>query len=84
VDCNFTLTIADCPTANQFNIKVLTGNGSSLIFNGSGSGIPLKINPPFPAAYHTAETNAPAGFVVATIPVGITPTGIAFNPNNLN
>jgi hypothetical protein len=55
VGCNFTLTVADCPTANQFNIKVLTGNGSSLIFNGSGSGILLKINPPFPAAYHTAD-----------------------------
>ena len=49
---------------------------------GSESGTPLTINPPFPVTYQVTETDASPGFVVATIPVGSTPIGIAFNPDN--
>ena len=70
VECNFTSTTVACPTAGDFNITATTGNGSSLSFNGSESGTPLKINPPFPVTYQVTETNAPQGFVVATVPVG--------------
>ena len=82
VQCNFISTTADCPTADTFNITATTGNGSSLSFGGSESGTPLMINPPFPVTYQVTESNATPGFVVATIPVGSDPIGIAFNPDN--
>ncbi len=84
VVCNFASTMVECPTANTFNITATTGNGSSLSFDGSESGTPLTINPPFPVTYHIMESNAPPGFVIDTIPVGNNPRGIAFNPINGN
>jgi YVTN family beta-propeller protein len=83
VDCNFTSLVA-CPTANQFIINATTGNGSSYTFSGSEGGTPLAINPPFPVTYQVTETSPTQGFVVATISVGNSPRGIAFNPNNGN
>ena len=71
-----------CPTADEFNITATTGNGSSLSFNGSESGTPLTINPPFPVTYQVTETSPTHGFVVATIPVGTVPFGVAFNADN--
>ncbi len=59
-----------------------TGNWSSISFNGSETGTPLRINPPFPVTYHVTETNAPPGFVVSTIFVQNDPTDFAFNPIN--
>ena len=83
VECNFTSsTSVPCPTAATFNITATTGNGSSLSFSGSEGGTPLRINPPFPVTYQVTESDAPAGFVIATIPVGSSPAGIAFNPDN--
>ena len=85
MECNFTPSSdVPCPTADEFNITATTGNGSSLSFNGSESGTPLKINPPFPVTYQVTETSPTQGLVVATIPVGSAPRGIAFNPNNGN
>ena len=83
VECNFTPSSdVQCPTADTFNITATPGNGSSYAFSGSESGTPLTINPPFPAPYQVTETDALQGFVVATIPVGSGPTGVAFNEDN--
>jgi len=82
VVCNFDYTNADCPTADIFNITATTINGSSISFSGTESGTSLRINPPFPLTYQVTETGVPLGFVVDTIPVGILPEGVAFNPNN--
>jgi YVTN family beta-propeller protein len=82
VECNFTSTTAECPTADEFNITATTDNGSSISFNGSETGTPLRINPPFLVTYQVTESNALPGFVIDNIPVGSAPQGIAFNPNN--
>ena len=82
VECNFTSSEVECPTADEFNITATTGNVSSLSFGGSESGTPLRINPPFPVIYQVTESNALPGFDVATIPVGSIPIGVAFNPDN--
>ena len=42
----------------------------------------MRINPPFPVTYQITETSPTQGFVVATIPVGTQPVGVAFNPDN--
>jgi YVTN family beta-propeller protein len=83
VKCNFT---SGCPTADKFNISVPTSNGSSLSFNGSESGMSLRINPPFSVSYQVTENNPPHGFVAGTMPLpaGSAPFGMAFNPNNGN
>ena len=82
VECNFTSSAVECPTAGDFNITATTGNGSSYTFSGSESGTPLTINPPFPVTYQVTETSPTQGLVVATIPVGTQPVGVAFNPDN--
>ena len=55
LDCNQTRglqlyfsTVADCPTADTFNITATTSNGSSISFNGSESGTPLDNKPAVP------------------------------------
>jgi YVTN family beta-propeller protein len=82
VVCNFASTIADCPTADLFNITVTTNNGSSISFNGSESGTPLTINPPFSLTYRVTEINAAQGFPINTIPVERGPVAVAFGLNN--
>jgi YVTN family beta-propeller protein len=82
VVCDFAPSAVACPTANQFTITATTGNGSTYTFSGSESGTTLTINPPFPATYQITETSPTQGFVISTIPVGVLPSGIVFNPNN--
>jgi YVTN family beta-propeller protein len=82
VVCDF--TAVSCPTADQFTITATTGNGSSHTFSGSEGDTPLTINRPFPVTYNVTEVSPTQGFVVATIPVGNTPRGIAFNSINGN
>jgi DNA-binding beta-propeller fold protein YncE len=81
VTCNF--TSPGCPAPSQFKITVATSNGSSTSFDGSESGTSLTFTPPFSVTYKTTESSLQdGGVVIATIPVGSGPGGIAFNPSN--
>ena len=75
-------TTVFCPAGDKFHTTASTNNGSSISFNGSESGTSLMINPPFPVSYHISESNPPLGSFITNIPVGYTPFGIAFNPDN--
>ena len=79
VTCNFT---SGCPTADKFTIIASTNNGTSISFPSSESGPSLTLTQPFPVTYNVIENNPKAGVVIATIPVGLGPVGVAFNPNN--